>query len=162
MLIRPCTTADASAIAEIYNYYIDNTVISFEEEVVSEAEIAHRIASYTQTFPWLVCEVEGQVLGYAYATKWRERSAYRYSVEVSVYVQQTSKGQGYGKALYAALFKRLAEQGCHVLVGGIALPNAASVGLHEYFGFQKVAHFHDIGRKFNQWVDVGYWQKILP
>jgi L-amino acid N-acyltransferase YncA len=162
MLIRPCTTADADAIADIYNYYVDNTVITFEEEAVSVAEMARRISNSTQTFPWLVCEANSQVVGYAYATKWRERSAYRYSVEVSVYVQAASTGHGYGKALYAELFMRLAAQGCHVLVGGIALPNAASVGLHEHFGFQKVAHFAAIGRKFERWIDVGYWQKVLP
>lgn len=96
------------------------------------------------------------MIGYAYASKWKGRCAYRYSVEVSVYLHAEQSGQGMGTALYSALFKQLSELGYHVAIGGIALPNAASVALHEKFGMKKVAHFKEIGFKFGQWVDVGY------
>lgn len=108
----------------------------------------------------VVCEVNDYIVGYAYATKWKERAAYKNSVEVTVYLDHTQSGGGYGKALYAKLLESLVNMGCHVVLGGIALPNEASVGLHEYFGFKKVAHFSEVGFKLNRWVDVGYWQKI--
>jgi L-amino acid N-acyltransferase YncA len=161
MLIRPCTLEDAAALCHLYNHYIRNTVITFEEAPIDAAEMEHRIESYTQHYPWYICEVDTRVVGYAYASKWKERAAYKHSVEVSVYVAQDAARQGYGKALYSQLIAALSGAGCHALIGGIALPNAASVGLHEHFGFQKVAHFPEVGFKFGRWVDVGYWQKTL-
>lgn len=159
MTIRACTPADAADICAIYNHYVRNTVITFEEEPVSVSDMRLRIENCTRTYPWLVREIEGRVVGYAYATRWKERAAYRHSVEVSVYVAANSFREGHGRALYAELIARLAQRGCHALIGGIALPNDASVALHETFGFTKVAHFTEVGHKFGRWIDVGYWQK---
>lgn len=161
MIIRPYESKDASKICEIYNYYIANTVITFEENQLSLNHMSARIEAYTKLYPWLVCEVNGVIVGYAYATKWKERAAYKNSVEVTVYLDYTKNGKGYGKALYSVLLESLRNMGCHVVLGGIALPNEASVGLHEYFGFKKVAHFSEVGFKLGHWVDVGYWQKII-
>ncbi|HEX8606942.1 MAG TPA: GNAT family N-acetyltransferase [Pseudoduganella sp.] len=112
--------------------------------------------------PWLVLETAGGVVaGYAYATRWRVRHAYRFSVETTVYLAHDSTGKGYGTALYTALLQRLREAGCHLAIGGIALPNEASVALHERLGYRKVAHFGEVGRKFDRWIDVGYWELKL-
>lgn len=162
MHIRPAHTDDAQAIAAIYNPYILNTVISFEEDAVTDAAMAQRIADVQAGgLPWLVAERDGKVLGYAYATKWRVRHAYRFSVESSVYLAPAAARQGVGTALYAALLAQLAGCGCHLVIGGIALPNDASVALHEKMGYEKVAHFREVGFKFGRWRDVGYWQKTL-
>jgi phosphinothricin acetyltransferase len=108
-----------------------------------------------------VAEHHGNIKGYAYATKWKERSAYRYSVEISVYVDRERQGQGWGTKLYQALFTQLQKLDIHLAIGGITLPNDASIALHEKFGMIKVAHFQEIGFKFEQWLDVGYWQLEL-
>jgi L-amino acid N-acyltransferase YncA len=159
LIIRKATTGDAVAIAAIYNYYVLQTSISFEEKAVSEQDIAQRIADVQEKeLPWLVCEADSVVLGYAYATPWRVRHAYRFSVETSVYLMRGKGGQGIGAQLYRALLARLAAGGYRLAIGGVALPNAASVALHEKMGYQKAAHFSDVGFKFGKWIDVGYWQ----
>jgi L-amino acid N-acyltransferase YncA len=158
MNVRPCAASDISAICDIYNYYIKNTVVTFEEKLVSTDEMNRRFQLYTKDYPWFVCEDDGTLVGYAYATKWKEREAYRHTAEITVYLRNGSSGKGYGKALYTALIEGLRRINCHVFLGCIALPNDASAGLHEYFGFKKVAHFSEVGRKFDRWVDVGYWQ----
>src|SRR5450830_1977306 len=132
--IRPATSADAVAICEIYNYYVLNTAISFELEAVSVAEMEGRIAELSAQFPWLVYEEDGRILGYAYAAKWKLRKAYQHSVESSVYMAQGSGGKGIGSQLYAALFVELKALGVHAVMGGIALPNAGSIALHEKMG----------------------------
>ncbi|MFZ6712536.1 arsinothricin resistance N-acetyltransferase ArsN1 family B [Undibacterium sp. TC9W] len=157
-MIRTATAADAAAIINIYNHYIATTTISFEENPVTEQEMAQRIKDVSASLPWYVEEQDGVVIGYAYATPWRARSAYRFSVESTVYVAASHAGQGIGKRLYQTLIADLRQRGIHVIIGGIAQPNAASVALHESLGFEKVAHFKDVGRKFEQWVDVGYWE----
>lgn len=160
-MIRAATASDAAAICAIYNHYVATTTISFEEQPVPEAEMARRIGDVGAALPWLVFEQDGAVLGYAYATPWRARSAYRFSVESSVYVSRDHGRRGIASALYQALLDALAARGVHAVIGGIAQPNAASVALHEAFQFEKVAHFKQVGRKFGQWVDVAYWQRIL-
>ena len=160
-MIRECTTADAAAICAIYNPYVRETVITFEEAPVSAAEMAQRIAEVTARLPWLVAEEQGAVVGYAYATPWKVRSAYRFSVEATVYVAPGHMGRGVGTELYRALLAGLRPLGVHCAVGGIALPNEASVALHEKLGFKKIGQFVEIGRKFDRWVDVGYWELIL-
>jgi phosphinothricin acetyltransferase len=160
-MIRPATAADAAAIATIYNHYVATTTISFEEEPVGNDGMAERIATVAARLPWLVCEVDGQLVGYAYATPWRVRSAYRYSAESSVYVAPGHAGKGIGKRPYHALIGELRERGLHMVIGGIAQPNEASVALHEALGFRKVAHFSEVGLKFGRWVDVGYWELRL-
>lgn len=162
MNLRDAIPADAPAIAAIYNPYVTGTTISFEEDPVQEAEMARRVADVQAAgLPWLVAEADGVVIGYAYATKWRVRHAYRHSVESSVYLAPAAARRGVGSALYAALFERLRAGGYHLVIGGIALPNAASVALHEKMGYEKAAHFKQVGYKFGRWVDVGYWQKTL-
>lgn len=150
-----------AAICDIYNHYIAHTVITFEEVPITVSEMTRRIDAYIQRYPWLVCEQDGVVVGYAYASTWKERAAYKHTAESTVYVRDGFSGKGIGKALYAALLSQLARHDCHVVLGCIALPNAPSVALHEHFGFEKVAHFKEVGRKFNQWLDVGYWRKAI-
>lgn len=160
-MIRPASPSDAAAVAAIYNHYVTTTTISFEEQEVPVAEMAQRITEVGAKLPWLVFEQDGAVLGYAYATPWRARSAYRFSVESTVYVAAGHGGKGIGSALYRSLIGALRERGLHVVIGGIAQPNPASVALHESLGFEKVAHFRRVGRKFAQWIDVGYWELQL-
>jgi phosphinothricin acetyltransferase len=160
--IRTATLDDASAICAIYNPYVAGTVISFEEEPVSTSDMAQRIADVQAAgLPWLVAESGGKLVGYAYATRWRARPAYRSSVESSVYVDAALGGKGTGTLLYRALLDELRGREVHVVIGGIAQPNERSVALHERFGFRKVAHFSEVGRKFGRWVDVGYWELCL-
>lgn len=160
-MIRPAHPRDAAAIAAIYNHFVTTTTISFEEAPVSEQEMAQRITSVTATLPWLVFEEHNVFMGYAYATPWRVRSAYRYSVESTVYVSVDHPKKGIGAALYTALIQALRSQGLHSVIGGITQPNAASVALHEKLGFVKAAHFTEVGFKFGRWVDVGYWELLL-
>ena len=160
--VRAVTPADAGAVAAIYNHYVLQTVVTFEEEPITAAEISRRIDEVrTGSLPWFVAERAGAIAGYAYASRWRARSAYRFSSEVTVYLAPEQGRRGIGSALYAELLSALRGSGLHAAIGGIALPNDASVALHEKFGFKKVAHFEQTGFKFNRWVDVGYWQLIL-
>lgn len=160
--IRPASAADAARIAAIYNRYVAQTTISFEEQPVSEAEMAVRIRDVADAgLPWLVALHQGELAGYAYATKWRARPAYRFSVESTVYLDDSACGRGWGALLYRQLIGQLRAGGIRTVIAGIAQPNARSVGLHERLGFRKVAHFSDVGYKFGGWVDVGYWQLSL-
>ncbi len=162
MNMRDARVDDAEVIASIYNHYVLTTSISFEEAEVSAIDMAGRIADVQAAgLPWLVAEIDGVVAGYAYATKWRVRHAYRFSVETSVYIDHRRAGQGVGSALYRVVLDRLRIGGYHLAIGGIALPNAASVALHEKMGFVKVAHFSEVGFKFGKWTDVGYWELVL-
>lgn len=161
-VIRTATASDAGSIARIYNLYVLNTAITFEEQAVSAQEMAGRIAEVDSAgLPWLVAEQDGNVIGYAYASKWKVRFAYRFSVEITVYLDPDFVGKEYGTSLYEHLFASLRERGMHVVIGVIALPNPASVALHEKFGLKKVAHFSEVGFKFGKWIDVGYWQITL-
>ncbi|EGI78577.1 arsinothricin resistance N-acetyltransferase ArsN1 family B [Hylemonella gracilis] len=161
-MIRLALPSDAEAIVGIYNHYVANTTITFEELPVSVDDMAGRITDIQAAgLPWLVLEESGQLLGYAYASKWKTRSAYRYSVEISVYLQQGIQARGLGSRLYEALFDALVERDIHAAMGGIVLPNEASVRLHEKFGMKQVARFEQVGYKFGRWLDVGYWQKVF-
>lgn len=162
-MIRNATGKDASAIAEIYNYYILNSTATFEITPVSTDSMKQRVALIQQnSLPWLIAESEtGKLIGYAYASKWKEREAYINTVEVTVYIDQAAQSQGLGSKLYSALFADLEKRSIHAVIGGISLPNEASVALHEKFGMKKVAHFSEVGIKFENWIDVGYWQVLL-
>jgi L-amino acid N-acyltransferase YncA len=160
-MIRACVAGDAAALCAIYNHYVRETVITFEETPVAPAEMAQRIVGVATRFPWLVAEQANEVVGYAYATQWKARSAYRMSVESTVYVAPGQARRGIGTALYRELIDALRTLGVHAVVGGIALPNAASIALHEKLGFKKIGQFIEIGRKFDRWVDVGYWQLLF-
>ena len=160
--VRPATTADADAIARIYNHYVAHSIVTFEEEAVSVDDMAGRIGQVlAEGLPWLVGEEGGRVVGYAYASKWKRRYGYRFSVESTVYLDPGCMGRGWGTRLYEGLFPLLSDWGAHLVIGGIALPNDASVALHEKVGMEKVAHFREVGIKFGQWIDVGYWQLTL-
>lgn len=159
-MIREAIYDDVGAILDIYNDYIVNTAYTFEEVPLSHAQMAERIhkIQVTEGFPWLVALIENQPVAYAYATKWKERSAYRYSVEATVYVAPGFHGRGLGTQLYQALFEKLKQLGINAVMGGITLPNPESIALHEKVGMKKVAHLEKVGFKFERWRDVGYWQ----
>jgi phosphinothricin acetyltransferase len=160
--LRDAAGADGAALAEIYNPYVATTIVTFEEDPVDAAEMGRRVRDVQAAgLPWLVAEERGEMLGYAYATGWRTRVAYRFCSEVTVYLRHGCSGRGVGSALYTALFERVAACDIHTVLGCIALPNEASVALHEKFGLRKVAHFAEVGFKFGRWIDVGYWQRNL-
>jgi L-amino acid N-acyltransferase YncA len=162
VMVRAASAADAESIARIYNHYIQNTVITFEEEPVSAHAMAARVADVQGlSLPWLVAETENVIVGYAYATKWKARSAYRYSVETTIYLEHGCQGRGIGTTLYSKLLLILREHGVHMAIGGAAVPNEASVALHEKLGFEHVGTFRQVGFKHNRWVDVAYWQVVL-
>lgn len=160
-MIRDVQTHDAEAICSIYNHYVQHSVITFEEQLVSPLEMQSRIQETTKELPWLVFDENEVILGYAYASKWKSRCAYQFSVESTVYLAQDAAGNGIGTKLYQALISRLEALSIHSVLGGIALPNPASIALHEKLGFEKIAHFKEVGWKMQRWIDVGYWQLIL-
>jgi phosphinothricin acetyltransferase len=152
---------DAGACAAIYAPHVEGSPVSFEERAPDVAEMAARIERYGASHAWLVAEREGRVVGYAYATAFNERSAYRWSASVSVYVAEDARGAGVGRALYEALFDRLRERGFRMACAGITLPNEASVGLHESLGFEQTGLNREIGWKEGAWRDVGWFQLEL-
>jgi L-amino acid N-acyltransferase YncA len=160
-MIRYATNDDAVQICEIYNYYVLKTSITFDEQPILHADMEKRMQETMGRFPWLVWDEEGHLLGYCYASEWKGRCSYRYSVESTVYVEPKSVRKGIGSQLYGALLAELRKRQFHTVIGGIALPNISSVALHEKCGFQKVAQFKEVGNKFGIWIDVGYWQLLL-
>lgn len=161
MKIRPFAPGDEHAICDIYNHYIARTVVTFEETPLSAQQMRERINSYLTSYPWFVCVIDGAVVGYSYASKFHQRSAYRHTAELTVYVREGLERKGVGRQLYEPLISHLQAHDCHVMLAAIALPNAGSVALHDKLGFSKVAHFSQVGHKFGQWVDVGYWQRVI-
>jgi phosphinothricin acetyltransferase len=160
-IIRIASENDAPDIAAIYAPFCRETPVSFETEAPTVDEMRRRIAKTLNSFPWLVCEEDGQVLGYAYASRHRERAAYRWSVDVSVYVREGHRRSGLGRALYTSLLAVLRLQGFHNALAGATLPNPGSVALHEGMGFQPVGTYRDIGFKCDAWHDVRWWQMRL-
>ena len=160
-MIRLATAADGARLAAIYAPAVTDLATSFELTPPDATEMARRVTTLLALTPWLVAEVDKQIAGYAYASRWKDRSAYRYAVESTVYLDPAALGVGFGSQLYETLLADLRGQKLHTVIGGIALPNEASTRLHEKFGFRKVAHFKEVGYKFGQWVDVGYWQLTL-
>jgi L-amino acid N-acyltransferase YncA len=162
MRIRDADPArDAAACAAIYAPHVEGSAVSFEEQAPDMGELAARIERYGVSHAWLVAEREGEVVGYAYATAFNERPAYRWSTSVSVYIGDDARGQGIGRALYLALFARLRERGFRMACAGITLPNESSVGLHESLGFEQVGVNQEIGFKNGAWHDVGWYQLEL-
>jgi len=160
-ILRLATNADADQIQAIYAPCVRDTVISFETEPPTEAEIRRRITTTLTRYPWLVCDRDGEIAGYVYASSHRERAAYQWSVEVTAYVHAAHRRTGVGHALYTSLFRLLALQGYYNAYAGIALPNPASIGLHESVGFQPVGIYHAVGYKHGAWHDVGWWECTL-
>ena len=162
MVIRDADAERAAAAwAAIYAPYVRDTPISLEETPPSATELARRIISITQTHCWLVAHDGETLVGYAYATRHRERACYRWATDVAVYVEPAHQRRGAARALYETLFGRLTEQGFRIACAGITLPNAASVGLHESLGFEPVGVYRRIGWKLGAWHDVGWWQLHL-
>ncbi len=159
--IRPVTAEDAAAIVAIYNHYVRQTTVTFEEIDVTPEQMAARIATATPVYPWLVAEADGVLVGYAYARKYHERAAYRHTVEMAVYLDHRRHGAGAGTALYEALMAALPRGQVHALIGSIALPNPASIRLHEKFGFRRAADYPQIGFKFGRWIDVVCFHRLL-
>lgn len=160
MIIRNVALDDAAQIAEIYNYYILKTHHTFETAALSAEEMRQRIVDNGEDYPYLVAEVDGEIQGYLYATQFKLRQAYKHSVEVSIYVHHDVKQKGIGSALYEKFFDLMKESNVHAMIAGIALPNDASVRFHERLGYEKVAHFREVGYKLGRWVDVGFWEMI--
>jgi L-amino acid N-acyltransferase YncA len=159
--IRFATPDDAAGMLAIYAPYCESSYVSFEIAAPTEPQMRERIARITAEYPWLVCQAESQMAGYAYACRHRERAAYRWAVDVAVYVAQSHHRRNVGRALYASLFGILRQQGYFKAYAGISLPNAASVGLHEAVGFAQVGVFRGEGFKLGQWRDVGWWELNL-
>jgi phosphinothricin acetyltransferase len=152
---------DAACCSAIYEPYVRGTAISFETDPPDSAEFGRRIERTSRTHPWLVAEDDGQLLGFAYGCPHRERAAYRWAAEVSVYVDVAHHRTGVGRALYGELLPILRRQGFHVACAGVTLPNDSSVAIHESFGFEPVGIYHRIGYKLGKWWDVGWWELEL-
>jgi phosphinothricin acetyltransferase len=159
--IRAVAVDDAAAICAIYNHYVTDTIVTFEEQPVTAPEMRSRMTVVLERLPWLVLEHGGAIAGYAYASPWKPRVGYRFTAESSVYLAPAHVGRGFGSALYSTLLDDLRTRNIHCVIGGVALPNLASVDLHAKFGFEKVAHFRKNGFKFGRWIDVAYWQRLL-
>lgn len=160
-MIRPVKPTDATAIAEIYNHYIHTSISTFELAPIDAVEMEKRINAYSPKYPWLVYEENDKVLAYAYSSPWKARKAYKHTVESSVYLNHQAFGRGIGTTLYTQLMDELRAIDIHAVIGGISLPNPASIALHEKLGFEKIGQFTQVGRKFDQWIDVGYWELIM-
>lgn len=159
---RVATPDDARAIAEVYAPYVSRTAITFEIDPPPDAEeFAARMRRIGATYPWLVATIDGEVAGYSYACENRTRAAYRWSVDTAVYLAESAHRKGIGRALYERLFALLRAQGFVNAFAGITLPNAASVGLHEAFGFRLIGVHRNVGWKLGAWRDVGWWQLAL-
>jgi L-amino acid N-acyltransferase YncA len=159
--IRLAKPTDAASILDIYVPYIINSAITFETEIPTTENFEQRIITYQRNWPWLVYETDGVIAGYAYATKHRERAAYQWCAESSVYVSNEYQQQGVGKALYKVLFEILKYQGCRNVYAGITLPNDKSVAFHKGFGFTWLADYTNIGYKLNKWNTVSWWHLQL-
>lgn len=161
MMIRSVQLADAKAIRAIYKPYVTETAITFEVDVPTVKEFERRITKTLTQFPYLVAEVDGKVVGYAYSSTYYARAAYDWTVELSIYISKEARGKGIGSALYDALEEELKARGFLRYLACIALPNAASIAMHEKRGYVQVAHFPKIGYKFDQWHDIVWMQKSL-
>ena len=158
MYMRPVTAGDAERIAEIYNWYVLNTIITFETDVVSPQEMTKRIQENFINHDWLVGEVNQKVVGYAYYGPFRARAAYNHTVESTIYLSQGSMGKGFGRTLYAQLLQSVKDRGFREAIGVIALPNPQSIALHRAMGFAEVGVLKRVGYKFERYIDVGLWQ----
>ncbi|MDR0394030.1 MAG: GNAT family N-acetyltransferase [Tannerella sp.] len=160
-MIRKAVLNDAKDIAAIYNYYVENTVITFETKPVSVKEMSDRIWTISQTYPFLVYEESGTVAGYCYASLWKKRDAYRHTVESTVYINHSAQNKGIGVSLMRTLIEELKKMSVHAIIACIAHPNPQSTGFHEKLGFRQVSCFKEVGYKFEQWIDVSDWELLL-
>ena len=159
--IRNAKEDDAPVLCNIYNHYVEHTIVTFDLELKKGEAFQKEMQEIMINYPFYVAVAEDLIVGYAYANFWKTRRAYAQCVESSIYLNPNMLYNGIGTLLYAALLDDLNKRGIHSVIGGISLPNNASVRLHEKFGFEKVAHFKEVGYKFSNWIDVGYWELIL-
>ncbi|TGV04455.1 GNAT family N-acetyltransferase [Flavivirga rizhaonensis] len=157
-MIRHLNLNDTEELLDIYNYYVLNSIVTFDDVALSLETFKDKITRINKDYPFIVFEENNEILGYAYGSKWRPKPAYKHTVESTVYVKHSVLGKQIGTKLYTALLSQLKEQNYHIVLGGLTLPNDASVKLHEKFGFNQVAHFKEVGLKFGKWLDVGFWQ----
>lgn len=160
-MIRPFEPSDLNPMREIYNYYAENTLLTFDDTALSEADFAAKLDNVITKYPCLIYEKEGKVLGFAYATEWKSNPAYRFTASTTIYFHPESLDKGSGTKLYRKLIAELKARDMHSLVAGILMPNEKSTRMHEKLGFNKVAHLSQIGYKFNKRIDVSYWQLML-
>ena len=145
-----------------YNYYIENTAITFETEQVSEIEMKQRINETVNAgYPFYIGEIDRKIIGYCYTHRWHNRCAYKSTAEISIYLDRNETGKGYGTQLFEHLLTQIDRSTTHVLIAGICIPNESSVRLHEKFGFKQVSCMKEVGRKFERWLDVGHWHLIF-
>lgn len=162
MEIRKVSLNDVGTICDIYNYYVKNTVFTFETEPVSEYEMKQRITEIVMSgMPFFVGDIDGRVVGYCYIDNWHKRNAYSKTKEVTIYIDNDQIGRGFGSLMFEHLLNIIDKSLVHVLLGVICIPNKESVALHEKFGFKQVSFLKEVGWKFNQWRDIGHWQLIL-
>ena len=159
--IRDGNPRDGAALAAIYAPFVEHSWVSFETEAPDAGEMARRISDYGQSHGWLVAEADGIIQGYAYASPHRVRAAYATSADIAIYIAPHAQGRGLGRALYTALFDRLRARSIHAVFAGIALPNPASIALHEAMGMVPVGVYREVGWKLGGWRDVGWWQRLL-
>ena len=157
-MIRDFHIDDIEKIVEIYNYYIQNTIITFDRVPFTVDDFEQKIKPIYKKYPFIVFEENNEILGYAYGSSWRPKPSYKHTAESTIYLKANALKKGVGTKLYTELLKQLKQQKFHTIIGGLTLPNDASIKLHEKLGFKKVAHFNEVGRKFEQWLDVGFWQ----
>lgn len=162
MRLRAATPGDAAAIADIYAPYVTGSVVSFETEPPDASAVRARIEAGGSLYPWIAAEAEdGSLVGYAYAARFRDRPAYRFTVETTIYLRRAAQGQGLGRRLYAPLIALLEAQGFTQAIAAITLPNEASIRLHERLGFEPAGTYRQVGWKLGEWHDVGLWQRRL-
>ncbi len=160
-MMRPVTVADAQQLVDIYNYYVIHSIVTLDLVPFSAQDFEEKISTISSQFPFIVYEENDEILGYAYANTFRTKPAYNKTVELTIYLKHSTLGKQIGKKMYSELIQQLKAENYHVLIGGLTLPNEVSVKLHEGFGFEKVAHFKEVGYKFDKWHDVGFWQLTI-
>jgi len=157
-LIRKVRIEDAQQLVDIYNYYVLNSIVTFDDIPFDHSFFEDKINTISSQYPFYIFEENNEILGYAYANKWRLKPAYKHTIETTIYLKPSATGKQIGTKLYTYLVSELKKQNYHAIIGGLSLPNDASIKLHENLGFKKVAHYNEVGRKFNKWVDVAFWQ----
>lgn len=160
-MIRQIKLSDVERILPIYNFHVENTIVTFDIVPLTTEQYSEKVKRISGEYPFLVFEEDNELLGFAYASKWRPKPAYNQTVETTVYMHNNAQGKQVGTKLYTELLKQLKDQDYKVAIGGVSLPNEQSIRFHEKFGFEKVAHFSKVGKKFDKWIDVAFWQLNL-
>jgi L-amino acid N-acyltransferase YncA len=160
-MIRPASKKDIPSIVSIYNHYVEHSIITFDKDPLSLLDMESKMLAIMNNYPCLVLEEKNIIIGYAYGSQWREKGAYKSTVESTIYLDPNSKGQGFGLKLYSTLLRELKQLKFHAVIGVLSIPSEGTVPFHEKLGFEKAGAFKEVGYKFNKWVDVEFWQLIL-